>query len=231
MDISYMLRRQFSKKLKLVREEKGISAEELAYRLAKAGEPDVTAGIVLKWEKGTRLAPVRMIPVISDILGVSPDWMLGVSKKKTAGSERCRRTDMDVKMSGIRPEDLYLYRGEPVWIRTDDGTGGFWGMVSETADSILTADNGYIPFYQVRGDIFRTPVPLVKVFGSTKRPVSLQELRMHERVLAECIGPYEERQATFGWYARSADHVHYENGNMKFPVKDYAVKWIAYTDI
>lgn len=232
MDINYMLRRQFSKNLKMARMENGISEKDLAYRLNREGETDVTAALVSRWEKGSRLAPVRMIPVIAGILGVSPDWMIGVSKKKRNRKENCRN-DMDMEQSGIRAEDLYLYRGEPVWVRTGDKNSkeGFWGMVSEKDDSILTADNRSIPFYRITGDVFRTPVPFIKISGSAKRPVSLQELFTHETILAECIGPYEKRLATFGWYSRSADYRHYGNGNMKFFVKDYAVKWIAYTDI
>ena len=71
------MKSEFSERIKILREEKGISQAELAKRLG------VNRSIVSAYENQTRLPSIQMLSKLSYLFNVSIEYLLGINKNKT----------------------------------------------------------------------------------------------------------------------------------------------------
>ena len=71
------MKAEFSERIKILREEKGISQAELAKRLG------VNRSIVSSYENQTRLPSIQMLSKLSYLFNVSIEYLLGINKNKT----------------------------------------------------------------------------------------------------------------------------------------------------
>ena len=71
------MKAEFSERIKILREEKGISQAELAKRLG------VNRSIVSAYENQTRLPSIQMLSKLSYLFNVSIEYLLGINKNKT----------------------------------------------------------------------------------------------------------------------------------------------------
>ena len=71
------MKSEFSERIRILREEKGISQAELAKRLG------VNRSIVSAYENQTRLPSIQMLSKLSYLFNVSMEYLLGINKNKT----------------------------------------------------------------------------------------------------------------------------------------------------
>lgn len=66
----------FSKRLKELREGKGLPQSEMAKICG------IAVASYANWEQGRALPPLGQIPILAEFFGVSADYLLGISKKQ-----------------------------------------------------------------------------------------------------------------------------------------------------
>lgn len=71
------MKAEFSERIKVLREEKGMSQVELAKRLG------VHRSIVSSYENQTRLPSIQMLSSLAYFFNVSIEYLLGINKNKT----------------------------------------------------------------------------------------------------------------------------------------------------
>ena len=71
------MKAEFSERIKILGEEKGMSQVELAKRLG------VHRSIVSSYENQTRLPSIRMLSKLAYFFNVSMEYLLGINKNKT----------------------------------------------------------------------------------------------------------------------------------------------------
>lgn len=68
----------FSKRLKELREGKGLRQSDMA-KICGIAVPSYS-----NWEQGRALPPLGQIPVLANLFGVSADYLLGISKQEAS---------------------------------------------------------------------------------------------------------------------------------------------------
>lgn len=209
----------FAKRFRQLRLKKNISVPELSRQLGKS------PSTVLRWDNGERIPNSTSLTEIGNFFGVSPEWLLGNTDNMKTDKFWTAKKDDTV----IRAEDLYRFRGEPVWISSD--TGGEWALVAKNEDVLFLSDGRKIPFYKIKDIITRNPSPLCYGIDSMENPIPLGHLIDYQRVWVEEIGP-DPTSKRRGWYNLSKDKNRYigQYGDM-FEIKDYGVRWVAFCDI
>ncbi|MDO4427788.1 MAG: aminotransferase class I/II-fold pyridoxal phosphate-dependent enzyme [Moraxella sp.] len=84
------------RRLKACRKKKGLSAETLSQLLAKAGVP-VSRGAIANWECGKNGIVASKLPILAQILGVSPNYLLAKSHFPTNESSQSPKTQHTTK--------------------------------------------------------------------------------------------------------------------------------------
>lgn len=69
---------RFSERLKQARSARGLSQADLATALAQGGTGEVTQSAVSYWESGKNLPTLDAFAALTQALGVSADWLLGL---------------------------------------------------------------------------------------------------------------------------------------------------------
>ena len=69
---------RFSERLKQARSARGLSQADLAAALAQSGTGEVTQSAVSYWESGKNLPTLDAFAALTQALGVSADWLLGL---------------------------------------------------------------------------------------------------------------------------------------------------------
>ncbi|HEX3078742.1 MAG TPA: FHIPEP family type III secretion protein [Lachnospiraceae bacterium] len=69
--------KNFSERLSLIRKERKLTQDEFATRIG------VTSQAVSKWERGLSLPDIAMLGGISEVLGVTTDYLLGISLEQS----------------------------------------------------------------------------------------------------------------------------------------------------
>lgn len=70
------IRGSFAKRLKELREGKGIPQSEMAKICG------IAVASYANWEQGRALPPITQIPTLAEFFGVSADYLLGISKQE-----------------------------------------------------------------------------------------------------------------------------------------------------
>ncbi len=69
---------RFSERLKQARSARGLSQADLAAALAQSSAGEVTQSAVSYWESGKNLPTLDAFAALTQALGVSADWLLGL---------------------------------------------------------------------------------------------------------------------------------------------------------
>lgn len=211
----------FKQRLIEARTKMNLGKNQVVKRLKEMGIP-VSLSSYCRWEQGTRLPKDEKLEALAKALNVSKDWL-------------CGRTDIreptvkeEVNGKDLRKEDLYLRRGEPVWIQNMKGC---WGIISLTEDVVYLPNGNKLPFYQVQEPISHFPAPLCYGVESLKNPIPLNRLKSYERIWVQGIG--QAPMARFkGWFTyNKALNCFMGENRATVSLRDYAVTWIAYEDI
>jgi len=96
------VRYEFGSRLKRYREASGLSQSEFAARIG-VGNTRVS-----NWELGENRPDVDFLPLICEVLGVSPSDLLGIENNKTpaeAGAQNGANFDIMEEIQGLTEED------------------------------------------------------------------------------------------------------------------------------
>ena len=69
---------RFGDRLKQARSARGLSQADLAAALARSSAGEVTQSAVSYWESGKNLPTLDAFAALTQALGVSADWLLGI---------------------------------------------------------------------------------------------------------------------------------------------------------
>ncbi len=94
----------FGKKLEMLRKERGLSQEELSIKL------DVSRQAISKWELGTVMPDAKNIIVLSNVFGVSTDYLLKdeCENKSPSLLKTTENKEVPVKETYYRPISLKI---------------------------------------------------------------------------------------------------------------------------
>jgi len=186
------------------RKEAGLTLAELAAKL------DVNKTTVSNWESGRRQPTLEKLTQISEVLGVSIAYLLGV----------------DEQVSWTEPVDkatLPIMHHRPVWIRSRG-----WALVNAVEKILLFADRSYLAFDDVSEPVYAVPPAFALGLHGAGTPLDPDNLLQRERVWVEPVTPDAELGAELrGWYKLHSRYVQNEFGN-RFYLDTYGVKWLAF---
>lgn len=209
----------FASRLRQIRVSKRMTQKELAEYM------DKNISTVNRWESGNQMPGTKSITRLAVLFGVSEEWLLG-------NTEEMKRKDCwadSYVPQYVGREELYRFRGEPVWL--NNGSKAEWALVSKNEDALYLSDGSKLMFYQIEGQIQRKPSPLCYGLDSMRKPLSRSRLLQYPKIWAEEIGPdpFTKRR---GWITPAGDGCSYKGeSDDLFLLKDYGVKWIAFEDI
>lgn len=222
---------KISKRLRRMREKSELSISQLREEIMMKENVSFSASTYCRWENAQRMPPKSAIKAFSDYFNVSEEWLLGECDPIRNTRELEFNKKLGVKNICIPKEELYLYRGEPVWTPVQ---GGKWALVLTDEDSVLFADGEKMSFYNIRISFFRIPIEYYYPVDSSMDPIPLKNLNMYEKVWIEPIKQeFSDRQKFKGWGNKSADKNCFINPitNMSYKLSEYGITWIAYEDI
>lgn len=215
----------FAQRLNKLRVDSNMTLRDISSQILEKTGVKIAPSSILKWEKGEFMPHADRINILANFFNVSPDWLAGNSSKMEIGVPL---TDT-YKPVYIEKEDLYRFRGEPVWIQIDDQKR--WAIVSENEDEIYLSTGEIIPFYQVKGVISRFPAPFCYGIDATKKPIPRSRINGVSTVWVEKIGSVPAKRKK-GWYDRDMERNCFTGRDgERLSLQDYAVTWIAFEDI
>ncbi len=214
---------QFGKRLKELREKNNLSEKELAKAyVRKKGIVQLKSGTVEAWEKGEQKPNHTTLEILSDILCVSEDELLGTIEIKKAPQGYNQ---------SIMKEYLNCYDGEPIWCeRTING--GEYALVDISNNVIRFSDGTTLPIHKINFKIRRCPAPFSFGVDASATPITKMKIETYEKLWVEpCGGSYLLRQRLKGWYDRDFDWNGVKNASgIRFSYRDYGVTWLGYKE-
>lgn len=222
----------FAGRLKEARKDMLLEQYQLLDILSKRGI-SVSPASYSRWEKGDRIPKVDKMEALAKALNVSTDWLIGKSDIKERPLDlmgtKVRQPGYEEYGLTVNKEDLYRFRGEPLWIQGN--TGGCWGLIAEAEDVVYLSNGTSKPFYQIEGIIRRFPAPLCYGVESMLEPIPLSKLKTFKRIWVEGIGQSPGSRYK-GWFTLDESRNCYVgNNDAVLRTSDYAVTWIAFEDI
>ena len=135
--VSESQRTIFAKRVKELREEHGLSADQMLYELKQRGVVISTVGTIYRWEKGL-LPNWPKLKQIADFFSVTPGYLLGESEEKDYGN-----VDMS-ELKLISAQDIYVLHGKPVFIipQSPDSNPS-WAIVDLNKHMFVTLEGKY----------------------------------------------------------------------------------------
>ena len=187
------------------RNEAGWTQEELAERLS------VTKATVSNWENGQRQPTLERLTQMSEILGVSIAYLLGV----------------DEQVAWTEPIDkaaLYIMHRHPVWIKSCG-----WALVNAFRKVFLLADKSEIPFAEVGEPIYVIPPSFALGMRGVGTPLGITSILSLERVWVEPVtADHELADELRGWYRLHGQRIVENEFGNRFYIDTYGVKWLAF---
>lgn len=182
----------------------GLTPIELAERLG------VTKATLNNWETGQRQLTLDRLMQMSEILGVSIAYLLGVD-------EQVAWTEPISKVM------LYVMHRRPVWTKSYG-----WALVNATAKELIFTDKFSISFDDISEPIYAVPPAFALGLRGIGDPLDPDQIKNLERVWVEPITPDTELGAELrGWYKLHGRLVQNEYGS-RFYLDTYGVKWLAF---
>lgn len=187
------------------RKEAGWTQVELAEKLS------VTKATVNNWETGFRQPSLERLTQISNTLGVSIAYLLGVDEQ-IAWTEP------------VSMQALYIMHCHPVWTVSRG-----WALVNAMEKTLVFADKSEIPFDAIQESIYAVPPSFALGMRGIGAPLDIDNVISHNRVWVEPITPDTGLAGELrGWYrAHGRKLVENEYGN-KFYLDTYGAKWLAF---
>ena len=194
---------------KAARLQSGLSATEVAHRLG------ITQSTVSNWDMERRVPSIDMLCRLADLYGVTTDYLLNRTGPVEALNAQTERID---------PTALPAFHGGPVW-EPEHG----WGIVDAFHRCVVFLPDLCIPYSELPA-LYTFPPQFAQTFYSTEKPLSLEALRMYERIWVEPISPDSFlREQLRGWYTVKERCVTNEIGQ-SFYMDTYGARWLAFSE-
>lgn len=164
------------------------------------------------WEGERKSPSIDALEKISELYGVSTDFLLG-------------RSEAEYSPTPSQPlslEQLHLMNGKPVW-----SSAHGWMLVDSTCRHLILSD-GSIQTFSDAGDLLIAPTLFSELFAFSEQPVLKDALLCQTQIWLEPISPDSDyRNELRGWYRIKGSYAENEYGN-RFHLDTYGAKWLAF---
>lgn len=100
-----------------MRQEKGWTQEQFSEELSKYSEKKLTQAAISMWECRNRKIPLKYLSLLRDVLGVSEDYLLGITNKKNpSDTEIEESSDSYSDRYELQYWQLYAYDRKPLFL-------------------------------------------------------------------------------------------------------------------
>ncbi len=218
------------------RRKMGYSQHELARKIAQYLKRDnFPAASVSLWETGTRKVPTKYVSVLSAILDVSVNYLLGLSDSETGEYDtEITNVDDEFHKYEIPYRSLYKYHNKPVFVEfLNKAHADAWGIFDNDKNRIIfinvilnisASNSDNFKFYTMQPyetesfSIFRKPLEMNKVLERDNFFI-----RMNTSDPYIC-GKYN------GWYHHNEDRTAMINAlGLVLPYEGIGINYFAYS--
>ena len=184
----------------------GISMAALAEKIG-VGKPTIS-----NWEAGRRQPPLEALIQMSEITGVSVEYLLGISNQ------------LRTITKPLPHESLPTMHRQPIWTAAHG-----WLLVNAAKRALVSLDGFEVSFSNLTEDVFIIPAAFALSLRAESAPLSRSDISDCESVWVEPISNDDLLQTELrGWYRPLRDTlVENEFGN-RFYLDTYGVKWLAF---
>ena len=163
------------------------------------------------WEGERKSPSVEGLEKMSDLYGVTTDFLLGRSEH-----------GISVQSVPVPSESLPIFHGKPVWSAKHG-----WMLVNTINHTLMLSNGQTIPFSDAQ-KLFTLPQLFSEPSLPSGKPLVLSEIRQFTQIWLEPISPDSDlRTELRGWYQVKKHYVQNEYGN-RFYLDTYEAKWLAF---
>ena len=163
------------------------------------------------WEGERKSPSVEGLEKMSDLYGVTTDFLLGRSEQ-----------GISVQSVPVPSESLPIFHGKPVWYAKHG-----WMLVNTINHTLMLSNGQTIPFSDAQ-KLFTLPQLFSEPSLPSGKPLVLSEIRQFTQIWLEPISPDSDlRTELRGWYQVKKHYVQNEYGN-RFYLDTYEAKWLAF---
>ncbi|UWP57885.1 helix-turn-helix domain-containing protein [Ruminococcus gauvreauii] len=163
------------------------------------------------WEGERKSPSVEGFEKMSDLYGVTTDFLLGRSEQ-----------GISVQSVPVPSESLPIFNGKPVWSAKHG-----WMLVNTINHTLMLSNGQTIPFSDAQ-KLFTLPQLFSEPSLPSGKPLVLSEIRQFTQIWLEPISPDSDlRTELHGWYQVKKYYVQNEYGN-RFYLDTYEAKWLAF---
>lgn len=200
----------FPNRLALLRNQKGLTQEELANIISdivnrKRGYSLLS---VSGWETGDKQPTIEVLCVLCDYFNVTPNYLLGF--EDDPGSSKIAPATVKTGKKGvIKPDYVITYNklpnfdGEPIYVVFNElQSANRWGILNMSKERIVFGGD-YITLRKDLNCTYYTNIPEdeKKPKYGVKKRLTVSQIRKSERVWVEPITPDKEIKGKYtGWF-------------------------------
>lgn len=163
------------------------------------------------WEGERKSPSVEGLEKMSDLYGVTTDFLLGRSEQ-----------GISIQSVPVPSESLPIFHGKPVWSAKHG-----WMLVNASNHTLMLSNGQTIPFSDAQ-KLFTLPQLFSEPSLPSGKPLILSELQQFTQIWLEPISPDSDLRAELrGWYQVKKHFVQNEYGN-RFYLDTYGAKWLAF---
>jgi transcriptional regulator with XRE-family HTH domain len=195
-------------RIREARESRGFSAVDMAAKLK------VHPSTLNNWEADRRQITPDKLVQLSEILGLTVDYLLGKSYPSVSMTEP------------VVKEALSVLHGQSVWSEAHG-----WMLVNIIEKSFVLENLSLIPFDEVSEPVYTIPPALSYSLRGVGHPLSLEGVLHHDRVWVEPITPDTDLAAAVrGWYSIYEKRLAQNEYGTRFYLDAYGAKRLAFAD-
>lgn len=163
------------------------------------------------WEGERKSPSVEGLEKMSDLYGVTTDFLLGRSEQ-----------GISVQSVPVPSESLPIFHGKPVWSAKHG-----WMLVNTINHTLMLSNGQTIPFSDAQ-KLFTLPQLFSEPSLPSGKPLILSEIQQFTQIWLEPISSDSDlRTELRGWYQVKKHYVQNEYGN-RFYLDTYEAKWLAF---
>ena len=183
----------------------GLTTSELAVKL------DVDKTTVSNWESGRRQLALDRLVQIAELLNVGVTYLLGLDEQISPSAS-------------VSPASLPVLHRTPVWMRSRG-----WALVNSATGTLVFADKSEVAFSDIKDAIYLVPPVFALSLRGIGEPMSIDNMRMADRVWVEPITTDTELGDELrGWYRPRGQGLVENEYGQRFYIDTYGTKWLAF---
>jgi len=172
---------------------------------------DVDKTTVSNWESGRRQLALDRLVQIAELLNVGVTYLLGLDEQISPSAS-------------VSPASLPVLHRTPVWMRSRG-----WALVNSATGTLVFADKSEVAFSDIKDAIYLVPPVFALSLRGIGEPMSIDNMRMADRVWVEPITTDTELGDELrGWYRPRAQGLVENEYGQRFYIDTYGAKWLAF---